>query len=94
MHIVVRTWPDTAVADVLTQHKDEVEKLLREIPSFVSWHLVKFSDGTCSTATTCNHKAGCDESMKISREWLTKNAPNVDLSKMHHKDGEIVLSIG
>ena len=93
MHIVIRSWPDATVADILVKNKDEVEKLIREVPGFVNWHLVKFSDGTCSTATVCQDKAGCDRSMELSREWLSKNTRDVDLSKMQARDGEILLSV-
>jgi hypothetical protein len=31
MHVVMRSHPNAEVADILLRHKDEVEKLIREV---------------------------------------------------------------
>jgi hypothetical protein len=93
MHVVQRMWPDAKIVDVLTQNRDEVEKLLKQIPGFKRWVLMKFTDGTGGTATICEDKAGCDRSMELSRGWVAKNAPEMDLSKMQARDAEIVAEV-
>jgi hypothetical protein len=44
------------------------------------------------TATICQDKAGCDQSMQVAREWLGKNAPNT-LSTMQVQEGEVLLRV-
>ena len=91
MHVVMRSHPNTEVADILVRHKDEIERLIRGVPGFVSWTLIKTGD-TCMTATICRDKAGCDQSMQVARDWLGKNAPNT-LSTMQVQEGEVLLRV-
>jgi hypothetical protein len=91
MHVVMRSHPNTEVANILVRHKDEIEKLIRVVPGFISWALIRTGD-TCMTATICQDKAGCDQSMKVAREWLSKNAPNT-LSTMQVQEGEVLLRV-
>ena len=91
MHVVMRSHATTEVADLLVRHKDEIEKLIRTVPGFVSWSLIR-TGNTCMTATICQDKAGCDASMQLSRDWLGKNAPNT-LSTMQVQEGEVLLRV-
>jgi hypothetical protein len=91
MHVVMRSHPNTEVADILVRHKGEIKKLIRGVPGFVSWTLIRTGD-TCMTATICQDKSGCDQSMKVAREWLSKNAPNT-LSSMQVQEGEVLLRL-
>jgi hypothetical protein len=87
----MRSHPNTEVANILMNHRDEVEKLIRQVPGFVSWTLIRTGD-TCMTATICRDKAGCEQSMKVARDWLGKNAPNT-LSTMQVQEGEVLLRV-
>ena len=91
MHVVMRSHPTTEVANILLRHKDEIEKLSRQVPGVIRWTLIRTGD-TCMTATICKDKAGCDQSMKVARDWLGKNAPNT-LSAMHVQEGEALLRV-
>jgi hypothetical protein len=91
MHIVMRSHPNTDVADILVRHKDEVEKLIRGVSGFISWSLIKTGD-TCMTATICQDKAGCDQSMQVARDWLSQHAPNT-LPTMQVQEGEVLLRV-
>jgi len=75
----------------LVRHKDEIERLIRAVPGFISWTLIKTGD-TCMTATICRDKAGCDQSMTVARDWLGKNAPNT-LGTMQVQEGEVLLRV-
>ena len=87
MHVVIRTYPSHEVADQIIQNKEEVEQLIRSVPGFVSWSLVKLGD-QCVTATTCNDKAGCDRSVDLARDWVQQRAPSAKAIKV--EEGEIV----
>lgn len=75
MHVVMRSFPNTEVANALVNHKEEVERLIRQVPGLISWTLIRTGD-TCMTATICQDKAGCDRSVQVARDWLGKNVPN------------------
>jgi hypothetical protein len=91
MHVVMRSHPNTEVAEILLRHKDEIEKLIRQVPGFVSWVLIR-SGETCMTATICQDKAGCDQSVQVARDWLGRNAPQT-LSTMQVQEGEVLLRV-
>ena len=91
MHVVTRTYPSVEVAAILVAHKDEVERLLRTAPGFVSWVLIK-TGNTCMTATICQDKAGCDRSVEIAREWVSKNVPST-VGAPQIQDGEVLLRL-
>ena len=79
MHAVMRTYSgDNAkkLADRLESRKVEIEKLIRGVPGFLSWGLMRTANG-CTTFTLCKDKAGCDHSVAIAREWAQKNASNI-----------------
>ena len=79
MHAVMRTYSgDNAMklADRLEQRKDEVENLIRGVPGFLSWGLMRTANG-CTTFTLCKDKAGCDQSISIARDWAQKNASDI-----------------
>ena len=79
MHAVMRTYSgDNAkkFADRLEQRKEEIEKLIRSVPGFLSWGLMRTANG-CTTFTLCKDKAGCDQSVSIAREWVQKNAGDI-----------------
>src|SRR4051812_14640565 len=58
--------------DVLAANKGEIENLIKGVPGFVSYVLIRSSDGGCSV-TVCNDKAGCDESTRIAGQWIRDN---------------------
>lgn len=91
MHVVMRSHPTTEVANILMSHKHEIERLIRQVPGFISWTLIRTGDG-CMTATICQDKAGCDQSMQVARDWLGKNAPNT-LGAMQVQEGEVLLRV-
>ncbi len=91
MHVVMRSHPNVVVANIPLKHKDEIEKLIRGVPGFISWVLVRTGD-SCMTATVCQDKAGCDRSVQVAREWLSKNAPNT-VGAMKVQEGEVLLRV-
>ena len=87
MHVVIRRYPNHEVANQILKNKGEVEQLIRQVPGFISWSLVKLGDA-CVTATTCQDKAGCDRSVQVAREWVSKSVPNAPAPKV--EEGEVV----
>ena len=95
MHAVVRTYSGTGAKqlfDVLEAKKAEVENLIRDVKGFVSYTLMRSGDGGVSV-TVCNDKAGTDESLKVAREWLQKNAPGTGAAPPTVAEGSVILQL-
>ena len=63
-----------AVFDTLMSRKADIETLIREVPGFVRYDLVRTSDGM-TTMTVCNDKAGTETSNTQVAEWIGQNVP-------------------
>ena len=79
MYTVTRTYSGKGakeLIDVLEKHKSDVEGLIRSIKGFVSYSLVRTAEGGFSVSVY-HDKAGADESIRLARDWIKKNAANV-----------------
>jgi hypothetical protein len=95
MHAVVRTYSGagaTQLFDVLEAQKSDVEAALRKVPGLVSYTLLRQGDGGMSV-TVCTDKAGTDESLKVAREWIQKNASNVQANPPAVVEGSAIVQI-
>ena len=95
MHAVVRTYSGAGskqLFDTLTERKAEVEAVLRSVPGLVSYTMVQSGDGGV-TVTVCQDKAGTDESLRVAREWIQKNASGAGASPPTVSEGTVVLQI-
>ena len=95
MHAVVRTYSGTGVKqlfDLFEQRKAELEATLRKVPGLVSYTMLRSGDGGISV-TVCKDKAGTDESLKIAREWIQKNASNIHASPPAVQEGSVIVQI-
>jgi sarcosine oxidase delta subunit len=95
MHAVIRTYSGTGakqVFDVLDAKKADVEKLIRSVKGFVSYTLMRSGDGGVSV-TVCSDKAGCDESLKVARDWIQKNVPNTGAAPPTVAEGSVILQL-
>jgi hypothetical protein len=78
--------------DLLQERKNEVEALIRPVQGFVSYTLIRAADGGASV-TVCQDKAGTEESMRIAREWIGKNAANIGASPPTVLGGSVILQL-
>ena len=95
MHAVVRMYSGAGgkkLIDLLEQRKSEVEALIRPVKGFVSYSLIRTADGGASV-TVCEDKAGTDESMRVAREWISKNASNTGASPPTVAEGSCILHL-
>ena len=95
MHAVVRTYSGagaTQLFDVLEAQKSDVEAALRKVPGLVSYTLLRQGDGGMSV-TVCTDKAGTDESLRVAREWIQKNASNVQANPPAVVEGSAIVQI-
>ena len=95
MHAVVRTYSGAGskqLFDLLTERKAEVEAVLRSVPGLVSYTMIRSGDGGV-TVTVCQDKAGTDESLRVAREWIQKNAAATGANPPAVSEGTVVLNI-
>ena len=94
MHTVVRQYSGAnagALFDQLEAKAQEVERILRGVPGFVSYSLFRTSGGGVSV-TVCEDKAGTDESSRRAAAWVKENmATNVAPPAI--SEGENILQL-
>jgi hypothetical protein len=94
MQAVVRTYSGKSgkeLFDILEKNKAEVERLLRGVKGLVGYTLARGGDGGFSV-TVCQDKAGVDESIRIARDWIAKNAAGAGVSP-HISEGAVMVHI-
>jgi hypothetical protein len=95
VHAVIRTYSGKGgkeLFDILEKNKSDVERLIGPVKGLVSYSLVRTSDGGFSV-TVCQDKAGTDESMRVARDWIAKNAGNTGVAAPTISEGAVVLQL-
>ena len=95
MDVVVRTYKGKGSKELfslLETHRSDVEKLMRSVKGFESYTLARSSesDGGLSM-TVCQDKAGTEESVRLAKEWISKNAANIDVDAPKVSVGSIII---
>lgn len=88
MHAVVRRYNDTKLMETLLQRRDDVESVIKNVPGFVAYYLIKSADGG-ATITVCEDKAGTSASSQRAREWILQNAPEAAGNPPELTEGEV-----
>jgi hypothetical protein len=95
VHAVVRTYSGKGskeLFDIIEKNKAEVEKLIRAVKGFVSYSLVRTADGGFSVSVY-QDKAGADESVRVAREWIAKNAAKASAKAPTISEGTVILQL-
>ena len=93
MHAVIRSYTGAdakELFDLLEKRKVEVENIIGNITGFVSYTLIRTSDGGTSV-TVCQDKAGTDVSLKIAANWIKENAPDLGASLRSVSEGSVII---
>jgi hypothetical protein len=94
MHAVVRTYSGAKakqLLDLFHERKSEVESVLKKVPGLVSYTMARTADGGISV--TVKDKKGCDESLKVAREWIGANAASIGASAPNVSEGDVIVQI-
>jgi heme-degrading monooxygenase HmoA len=95
MHAVVRNYSGPGakeLLDVLEQRKSEVEEVIRSVPGFQAYTLLRTDDGGVSV-TVCEDKAGTEHSVQLARDWIAENASGVDANPPAVSEGSVILQL-
>ena len=95
MDVVVRTYTGKGSKELfslLEQRKVDVEKLMRSVKGFESYTLARSSSGEGGLSmTVCQDKAGTEESVRVAKEWIAKNAANLAVDTPKVSTGSIII---
>ena len=95
MDVVVRTYTGKGSKELfslLEQHKTDIEKLMRTVKGFESYTLARSteSEGGLSM-TVCQDKAGTEESVRLAKELISKNATNIGVDAPKVSAGSVII---
>ena len=93
MYAVLRDYSGkgaSAMFDVLEKRNEEVESTLRAVTGFVSYTCAR-NDAGGFTVTVCQDKTGTDESLRVAKEWITKNAANTGVGTPKVSEGSVII---
>ena len=92
MHATIRQYAGVAptVFDTLMSRKADIETLIRKVPGFVQYDVVRTTDGM-TTMTVCDTKAGTEASNTQVAEWIGQNLPALKSSPPVITDGETMV---
>ena len=95
MDVVVRTYKGKGSKELfslLEKNKADIEKLMRSVKGFESYTLARSSDGEGGMSmTVCQDKAGTEESGRVAKEWIAKNAGNIAVDAPKVSQGSIII---
>ena len=77
---------------MLDKNKITIERLIREIKGFISFSLVQTDEGGF-TVSVFQDKTGTDESTRVAREWISKNAGTVGAAPPKVTEGAVLLQV-
>jgi hypothetical protein len=95
MHAVVRTYSGKGakgLIDIIEKNTVEVERLIRSVKGFVSYSLVRTTRGGFSVSVY-QDKAGNDESIRVARDWISKNASKTGAAAPTVSEGTVVFQL-
>ena len=95
MDVVVRTYSGKGSKELfsfLEEHKADVEKLMRTVKGFESYTLARSSESEGGLSmTVCQDKAGTEESVRLAKEWISKNAADISVDAPKVSVGSIII---
>ena len=95
MHAVTRTYSGKGAKelfDILEKNKAEVERLIRAVKGFVSYSLVRTASGGFSVSVF-QDKTGTDESSRVARDWVAKNAGKSGVGAPTVSEGTVIVQL-
>jgi hypothetical protein len=95
MHAIIRTYSGKGAKelfDIAEKNKADVERIIREVKGFVSYSLVRTADGGLSVSVY-QDKTGADESVRVVRDWISKNAADVGAAAPTISEGVVIMHL-
>jgi hypothetical protein len=96
MHVVSRRYSGPGAKEAIAvglARQHDLGALMRSVPGFVAYTVIKVGDDAWITATICQDKAGCDQSVQKAREWVAANVAHTGVAAPEVTEGEVLLRI-
>ncbi len=77
----------------LTRRRHDVESLIKKVPGFETYHLLKTADGMTSV-TVCKDQAGAEESNRQVAAWIKEHMPTFLPTPPQVSAGEVLIHTG
>ncbi|GAA1624725.1 hypothetical protein [Georgenia ruanii] len=92
MDVVIRHYKGASeLIDELARRSGEVEQLIRGVPGFVAYHLVKTADGGFSVSVY-QDASGTEESVRAAADFIRTNVPQLSVAPPEVITGTSVIS--
>ncbi|MGY1703451.1 antibiotic biosynthesis monooxygenase family protein [Geodermatophilus sp. SYSU D00697] len=92
MYAVIRHYKgNSQLFDELERRTDEVEQVIRGVPGFVGYSLVRTEDGGGFSVSVFEDEAGTEESTRVAGNWVRENVPQAVGSPPEVTQGRVVL---
>jgi hypothetical protein len=94
MHAVVRRYTGQGAGQLfgeLERRTGDVERIIRGVPGFVAYTLIRTGDGGVSV-TVCQDRAGTEESNRRAAEWIRQNVAAGSPPEV--MEGTVLLQLG
>ena len=95
MYAVVRIYTGAGAKqffDILDERKADLEAAHQHVTGLMSYTVARSEDGGVAV-TVCREKAGADESVRVAKEWLEKNATGVSTDPPQLFEGAVIIHI-
>ena len=80
------------LVDELVKKQDDIKSVLRPIPGFNAYYLLKTNDGAVAF-TVCENQAGVDESNRVAATWLKDKLPTFATRPPEIMTGEVRIHL-
>jgi hypothetical protein len=80
------------LTEELVKRQDEIKSVLRPLPGFHAYYLLKTNDGAISM-TVCENQAGADESNRVEATWLKDKLPTFASRTPEITSGEVRIHL-
>ncbi len=94
VHAVIRHYRgESQLFEELERRTDDVERVIRGVPGFISYHLVRTADGGFSVGVF-EDESGAAESTRVAADWVRQNVPQATGSPPEVIEGRVILQLG
>ena len=80
------------LTDELVKRQEEIKSVLRPLPGFHAYYLLKTGDGAVSM-TVCEDRAGAEESNRVAATWLKDKLPTFANRAPEITTGEVSIHL-
>ena len=94
VHAVIRHYRgESQLFEELERRTDDVERVIRGVPGFISYHLVRTADVGFSVGVF-EDESGAAESTRVAADWVRQNLPQLTVSPPEVIEGGVILHFG